>query len=149
MTRTNREVVEYTGSLLTSEVKRHRAWLVLGWGTAREHPQVLSAFPCPSFKIYTIRQHRYRKASYQKRSRAKNIVHFSICACHPCAGAMRPFQADHPILCSSDNSFNPFFPSVRSVPSGPFASESNRQARSTRNPTWNDTEKISMALAQG
>ena len=28
--------VEYTGSLLTSEVKRHRAWLVLGWGTARE-----------------------------------------------------------------------------------------------------------------
>ena len=36
--------VEYTGSLLTSEVKRHRAWLVLGWGTAREHPQVLSAF---------------------------------------------------------------------------------------------------------
>ena len=36
--------VEYTGSLLTSEVKRHRAWLVLGWGTAREHLQVLSAF---------------------------------------------------------------------------------------------------------
>ena len=37
--------VECTGSLLTSEVKRHRARLVLGWGTAREHPQVLSAFP--------------------------------------------------------------------------------------------------------
>ena len=36
--------VEYTGSLLTSEVKRHRAWLVLGWGTAWEHPQVLPAF---------------------------------------------------------------------------------------------------------
>ena len=36
--------VECTGSLLTSEVKRHRAWLVLGWGTAWEHPQVLPAF---------------------------------------------------------------------------------------------------------
>jgi hypothetical protein len=36
--------VEYTGSLPTSEVKRHRARLVLGWGTAWEHPRVLSAF---------------------------------------------------------------------------------------------------------
>jgi hypothetical protein len=36
--------VECTGSLLTSEVKRHRARLVLGWGTAWEHPRVLSAF---------------------------------------------------------------------------------------------------------
>ena len=40
--------VECTGSLLTSEVKRHRAWLVLGWGTAWEHPQVLSAFSISS-----------------------------------------------------------------------------------------------------
>ena len=39
--------VEYTGSLLTSEVKRHRAWLVLGWGTAWEHLKVLSAFFFP------------------------------------------------------------------------------------------------------
>ena len=38
--------VEYTGSLLTSEVKRHMARLVLGWGTAWEHPGVLPAF-CP------------------------------------------------------------------------------------------------------
>ena len=38
--------VECTGSLLTSEVKRHRARLVLGWGTAWEHPGVLPAF-CP------------------------------------------------------------------------------------------------------
>ena len=36
--------VECTGSLLTSEVKRHRARLVLGWGTAREDLRVLSAF---------------------------------------------------------------------------------------------------------
>ena len=35
--------VECTGSLLTSEVKRRRARLVLGWGTAREDPRVLSA----------------------------------------------------------------------------------------------------------
>jgi hypothetical protein len=36
--------VECTGSLLTSEVKRRRARLVLGWGTAREDRRVLSAF---------------------------------------------------------------------------------------------------------
>ena len=36
--------VECTGSLLTSEVKRRRARLVLGWGTAREDLRVLSAF---------------------------------------------------------------------------------------------------------
>jgi hypothetical protein len=35
--------VECTGSLLTSEVKRRRARLVLGWGTAREDRRVLSA----------------------------------------------------------------------------------------------------------
>ena len=37
-------VAENTGSLLTSEVKRHRARLVLGWGTAWEDLGVLSAF---------------------------------------------------------------------------------------------------------
>ena len=36
--------VECTGSLSTSEVKRHRAQLVLGWGTAWEAFRVLSAF---------------------------------------------------------------------------------------------------------
>ena len=36
--------VECTGSLLTSEVKRRKARLVLGWGTAWEHPRVLPAF---------------------------------------------------------------------------------------------------------
>ena len=35
--------VECTGSLLTSEVKRHRARLVLGWGTAWEDLRVLPA----------------------------------------------------------------------------------------------------------
>ena len=35
--------VECTGSLLTSEVKRHRARLVLGWGIAWEDLRVLSA----------------------------------------------------------------------------------------------------------
>ena len=36
--------VECTGSLSNSEVKRHRARLVLGWGTAWEDLWVLSAF---------------------------------------------------------------------------------------------------------
>ena len=36
--------VECTGSLPNSEVKRHRARLVLGWGTAREDLRVLLAF---------------------------------------------------------------------------------------------------------
>ena len=36
--------VECTGSLPTSEVKRRRARLVLGWGTAREALRVLLAF---------------------------------------------------------------------------------------------------------
>ena len=39
--------VECTGSLSTSEVKRHRAWLVLGWGTAWEDLRVLPAFLKP------------------------------------------------------------------------------------------------------
>ena len=37
-------LAECTGFLLTSEVKRHRARLVLGWGTAWEDLRVLSAF---------------------------------------------------------------------------------------------------------
>ena len=46
--------VEYTGSLLTSEVKRRRARLVLGWGTAWEDLRVLSAFPTFTFRLPTI-----------------------------------------------------------------------------------------------
>ena len=41
--------VECTGSLPTSEVKRRRARLVLGWGTAREVLRVLTAFSSPCF----------------------------------------------------------------------------------------------------
>jgi hypothetical protein len=39
-----------TGFLLTSEAKRRRARLVLGWGTAREYIRVLSAF---LYSLYT------------------------------------------------------------------------------------------------
>ena len=42
--------VECTGSLLTSEVKRHRARLVLGWGTVWEDLRVLTAFYLSTFK---------------------------------------------------------------------------------------------------
>ena len=48
--------VECTGSLLTSEVKRHRARIVLGWGTAREVLRVLSTFlllSCVFFPLIT------------------------------------------------------------------------------------------------
>ena len=41
--------VECTGSLSTSEVKQHRARLVLGWGTAWEDLRVLSAFAFDAF----------------------------------------------------------------------------------------------------
>ena len=37
--------VEYTGSLSNSAVNRRRARSVLNWGTVREHPWVLLAFP--------------------------------------------------------------------------------------------------------
>ena len=41
--------VECTGSLSTSEVKQHRARLVLGWGTAWEDLWVLSALFCACY----------------------------------------------------------------------------------------------------
>ena len=47
--------VECTGSLPTSEVKRRRARLVLGWGTAREDLRVLLAFSnclCSNLHVY-------------------------------------------------------------------------------------------------
>jgi hypothetical protein len=46
--------VECTGSLPTSEVKRRRARLVLGWGTAREDLRVLPALlssPCCATRL--------------------------------------------------------------------------------------------------
>ena len=42
--------VECSGSLSTSEVKRRRARLVLGWGTAWEDLRVLTAFYLSTFK---------------------------------------------------------------------------------------------------
>ena len=52
--------VEYTGSLSTSEVKQHRARLVLGWGTAWEDLWVLSAFhiPCATFATKSFIENR-------------------------------------------------------------------------------------------
>ena len=90
--------VECTGSLLTSEVKRHRARSVLGWGTAWEDLRVLSAFPPPLLNALQFRankairkQHGNTVAPPARRVRKKQ-VHFSICACHPCAGAMLIFS---------------------------------------------------------
>ena len=53
--------VEYTGSLLTSEVKRRRARLVLGWGTAWEDLRVLSAFL--AFLRKVVENWRFRSSS--------------------------------------------------------------------------------------
>ena len=55
--------VECTGSLLTSEVKRHRARLVLGWGTAWEDLRVLPA--------QQTRQGRGREERGRRRRRRK------------------------------------------------------------------------------
>ena len=46
--------VECTGSLPTSEVKRRRARLVLGWGTAREDLRVLPAFSLASLVRFLV-----------------------------------------------------------------------------------------------
>ena len=48
--------VECTGSLPTSEVKRRRARLVLGWGTAREDLRVLPALVRPGAGIRAARR---------------------------------------------------------------------------------------------
>ena len=60
--------VDCTGSLLTSEVKRRRARLILGWGTAREDPTVLSA-------IYILcTQKQFALPSFQRRDGNPNLV---------------------------------------------------------------------------
>jgi hypothetical protein len=51
--------VECTGSLPTSEVKRRRARLVLGWGTAREDLRVL-----PAFRIAKLNDQQRKQATH-------------------------------------------------------------------------------------
>ena len=50
--------VDCTGSLLTSEVKRLRAWLVLGSGTAWEYLRVLHHPACLLLTAIPSRMHR-------------------------------------------------------------------------------------------
>ncbi len=145
--------VECTGSLPTSEVKRRRARLVLGWGTAREDLRVLPAFGTRSacvgvccgrrawapvagcvgcgrawasccghafascwavgdcqllppgarawapvagvrgrLLLADARPAPAQTATVDTAKRlSKDCLHFSICACHPCAGAMLIF----------------------------------------------------------
>ena len=49
--------------------------------------------PIKMFHLYKSKQFlaKYQE-SEPKRSFAKNLLHFSLCACHPCAGAMLIFS---------------------------------------------------------
>ena len=67
--------VEYTGSLPTSEVKRRRARLVLGWGTAREDLRVLPAFCQLSFRR---RDGKHLSFSLVRRIPARREVHAMV-----------------------------------------------------------------------
>ena len=74
--------VECTGSLLTSEVKWHRARLVLGWGTAWEHLWVLPAFAVcsqllqgPQFKLAWEHPHTALRAPAIRATRTPFIGH--------------------------------------------------------------------------
>ena len=69
--------VECTGSLLTSEVKRHRARSVLGWGTAWEDLRVLSAFTrrraCCEVAAIDARPRALRRRIEQMRQRSQSL----------------------------------------------------------------------------
>ena len=67
--------VECTGSLLTSEVKRRRARLVLGWGTAWEDLRVLSAFPSSRQK---------KPAKKNRRAPCSRVVYWHLKRSHFC-----------------------------------------------------------------
>ena len=73
--------VEYTGSLLTSEVKRRRARLVLGWGTAREDLRVLSAFCNRRLSASAAREppsdRGYKQASWPGTKAASRVLGWS------------------------------------------------------------------------
>ena len=58
--------VECTGSLPTSEVKRRRVRLVLGWGTAREELRVLSAFQNSLRSLIKVRRRALRRPPHLK-----------------------------------------------------------------------------------
>ena len=77
--------VEYTGSLLTSEVKRHRARLVLGWGTAWEDLRVLSAFcearRTPPGEKVIFSGARRRQRSLLRHTPTLQLCHASLTAC--------------------------------------------------------------------
>jgi hypothetical protein len=69
--------VEHTGSLSTSEVKRRRARLVLGWRTAWELVRVLSAFAfvCPvSFARALCASTACERAVHFERATVRNAV---------------------------------------------------------------------------
>ena len=82
--------VESTRSLPTSEVKQPRAWLVLWWGTAWEDQGAASFcphfFPLPQGQI--LPPWPVLRLQDINIECTKNLIHFPICACHPCAGAM-------------------------------------------------------------
>ena len=88
-------LTESTRSLPTSEVKQPRAWLALWWGTAWED-QGAASF-CPHFFPLPQRQIMPPWPGLRLQDNniecTKNLLHFPICACHPCAGAMLLFSA--------------------------------------------------------
>ena len=98
--------MEYTGSLLTSEVKLRRARLVLGWGTAREDLRVLSALrtahsspaiPAPSLVTDSATPHDKgsERAGAPKQRPAHGCVrlHNPLCAAFDEPGeSVRPFM---------------------------------------------------------
>ena len=86
-------VVENTGSLLTSEVKRHRARLVLGWGTAWADLWVLSDFRKRLPLAPRLSQSRQRQCFHRSHFGSRYIL--GCCACR------RPFTKADSTLRSS------------------------------------------------
>ena len=69
--------VECTRCLPTSEVKRRRAWLVLGWGTAWEDLKVLSAFLF-CFALHAPTDHACATDGEIQQEQAVSIVHGAL-----------------------------------------------------------------------
>ena len=83
--------VECTGSLLTSEVKRHRARLVLGWGTAWEDLRVLPASP--------VKQRKGSRAGGERRE--EGAVRGPLCGCVVVKGCVEKANPP-PTTCTLD-----------------------------------------------